>query len=101
MRLSSSWASPIGGLKLPCVQTGRRQSLKPSPMAARTARMVDPFVEHSSLMKELYHEYQKKEDFDNIALVEALLQETARIAHSKETQIQNLISGTWVQGLGV
>ncbi|KAG1654570.1 hypothetical protein FOA52_009011 [Chlamydomonas sp. UWO 241] len=55
--------------------------------------MGDPFAEHSAVMKELYHEYQRKDEFDNIAMVEALLRETARVAHSKEASCQELIQG--------
>eukprot|EP00955_Chlamydomonas_euryale_P088431 364378-Chlamydomonas_euryale.AAC.8 len=57
---------------------------------------VDPFAEHGSLMKELYHEYQKRDDFDNIAAVEALLAETHRLAATKEGSVQAVISSECV-----
>lgn len=66
-------------------------------MSAAVARMgkgqSDPFAEHAALMKEVYHEYQKREDFDNMALVETLLRETSRVASSKEATVQQLITG--------
>lgn len=42
-------------------------------------------------MKSLYHEYQRRDEADNIALVEALIAETASMAKTKESSVQSSI----------
>lgn len=53
-----------------------------------SAARLDPFESHLSVMKPLFHEYQRRDEADNIALVEALIAETANMARSKEATVQ-------------
>ena len=57
-------------------------------MALVSSARTDPFESHLAVMKPLYHEYQRRDEVDNIALVEALIAETANMARSKEGAAQ-------------
>lgn len=65
-------------------------------MAAVRSRMgADPFAEHGALMKDLYHEYSRREreDLDGMAAVRALLHEASVTAQSRQQRVQDIIEG--------
>ena len=66
-------------------------------MAAVSSRTVvsDTFAEHTSVMKALYHDYQKRDELEGIALVEVLLLEAAQACKQKEDNAKGLVRG-WV-----
>jgi len=54
---------------------------------------IDPFAEHTSIMKALYHDYQRRDELEGVALVEALLHEAAQACKQKEESAKNLVRG--------
>lgn len=56
---------------------------------------ADPFAEHGALMKDLYHEYSRREreDLDGMAAVRALLHEASVTAQSRQQRVQDIIEG--------
>jgi hypothetical protein len=60
-------------------------------MSLVSSARLDPFAEHMSVMKSLYFEYQRRDEADNIALVEALIAETSNMAKSKESSVHAAI----------
>lgn len=60
-------------------------------MSLVSSARLDPFAEHMSVMKSLYFEYQRRDEADNIALVEALIEETSNMAKSKESSVHAAI----------
>ena len=62
-------------------------------LASRGSMGIDPFSEHISIMKSLYHEYQRRDELEGIALVEALLMEVAQVANTKEETSRGIIRG--------
>eukprot|EP00195_Chlamydomonas_chlamydogama_P009258 CAMPEP_0202914172 /NCGR_PEP_ID=MMETSP1392-20130828/62431_1 /ASSEMBLY_ACC=CAM_ASM_000868 /TAXON_ID=225041 /ORGANISM="Chlamydomonas chlamydogama, Strain SAG 11-48b" /LENGTH=116 /DNA_ID=CAMNT_0049605717 /DNA_START=73 /DNA_END=420 /DNA_ORIENTATION=+ len=48
----------------------------------------DPFGEHVSVMKALYQEYQKKDEFDSMTYIDALLQEIQQMCSQREAAVK-------------
>lgn len=57
------------------------------------AAKVDPFGDHVSFMKGLYMEYQKQDDFENIAYVEQLMSDCQRMVSQRESVVKDIIRG--------
>ncbi len=62
-------------------------------MTAVSRGSADPFGEHISIMKSLYHEYQRRDELEGIAQVEALLLEVTQMCNMKEEKAKAMIRG--------
>jgi hypothetical protein len=51
----------------------------------------DPFTEHLSIMKSLYHEYQKRDEIESLAAVEVLIKEATQVHNLRRQQGLTLI----------
>ena len=82
----------------------QRNSYQNDKMAVVSSRNAvnavgDPFAEHTSIMKALYHDYQRRDELEGIALVEALLLEAAQACKQKEDKAKILIRGGSILGI--
>ena len=66
-------------------------------VSSRGSAGVDPFSEHISIMKSLYHEYQRRDELEGIALVESLLLEATQACSQKEEHAKSIIRGGWLR----
>ena len=78
--------------------THQRNPYQNNKMAVVSSRSAvnavgDPFAEHTGIMKALYHDYQRRDELEGIALVEALLLEAAQACKQKEDKAKILIRG--------
>ncbi|KAJ9511152.1 hypothetical protein QJQ45_013224 [Haematococcus lacustris] len=60
-------------------------------MATTCVRPSDPFGEHVSVMKALYQEYHKRDDFDSIAAVDSVLADVRELILQREASVKDIV----------
>ncbi|KAJ9511085.1 hypothetical protein QJQ45_013161 [Haematococcus lacustris] len=66
-------------------------------MATTCARPSDPFGEHVSVMKALYQEYHKRDDFDSIAAVDSVLADVRELILQREASVKDIVKDVETQ----
>jgi len=69
--------------------------------AGAGVRVADPFAEHVSVMKAIYQEYQKKDDFDSIKFIESAVDDIHRTCAQQQGAIKDVIKSMSQEASGL